>query len=68
VGGQGRIREDAVAGLNESVPTANGFGYGPEVEDAVSGWLFPVRLMTTQRGQLVSSFYAHGSRDRPQEW
>lgn len=30
------------------------YGYGPQVEDAVSGWLFPKRLMTVQRGRLVS--------------
>lgn len=44
------------------------YGYGPQAEDAVSGWLFPKRLMTTQRGRLVSRNYADGSLDRPKEW
>lgn len=44
------------------------YGFGPEVEDAVSGWLFPKRLMTEQRGGMVSKFYADNSLDRRVEW
>jgi len=44
------------------------FGYGKQTEDAVSGWLFPDRLMTEQRGGKVSRFYADGSLDRRKEW
>jgi len=41
---------------------------GPQQEDAISGWLFPVRLMTNQRGGLVSKSLKDGSIDQPKEW
>lgn len=44
------------------------YGYGPEVEDSVSGWLFPKRLMTNQRNGLVSRQYKDGSLDRRTEY
>jgi len=42
-------------------------GYGKQVRDAESGWLFPERLTVEQRGGRVSARYADGSLDRP-DW
>lgn len=39
-------------------------GFGRQQEDAVSGWLFPVRLMVKQRGRLVSADPSDESLDR----
>jgi hypothetical protein len=49
---------------------AAGFGYGPEVEDSISGWLFPTRLMTTPLSGtgLVSKFIKDGSLDKRKEY
>lgn len=44
------------------------WGYGPQAEDAVSGWLRPISLMTRQRGVLVSQDQRDESLDRPKEW
>lgn len=44
------------------------YGWGKQKEDAVSGWLFPVRLMTRQRAGLVSRRIEDGSLDYPREW
>lgn len=41
------------------------YGYGPEKEDAKSGWLFPIRLMERDGPGLISRFYKDGSKDRP---
>lgn len=39
------------------------FGYGPEVDDAISGWSFPRQWMVKQCGGLVSKFLGDGSLD-----
>lgn len=39
------------------------YGYGPEVEDAISGWLFPKQWMVRSCGGLVSRFFQDGSFD-----
>ena len=44
------------------------YGFGSQVEDAVSGWLFPKRLMTKQRSGLVSYKISDGSIDFPKEY
>lgn len=41
----------------------NWFGYGRQRQDAISGWLFPEKIMTPQCGGLVSSRWADGSLD-----
>jgi hypothetical protein len=40
------------------------YGYGPEVEDGISGWLFPVQFMVRQCGVLVSRADKDNSYDR----
>ena len=44
------------------------YGFGPEVEDTISGWLFPKRLMTPQGSGLVSRQYKDNSLDRRREY
>lgn len=39
------------------------FGFGPQEEDAISGWRFPKRFMVKQCGRLVSRFLRDGSYD-----
>ena len=39
------------------------YGQGREVEDSISGWLFPLRWMTKQCGGNVSKYYRDGSFD-----
>jgi hypothetical protein len=42
-----------------------GYNFGPQQQDGVSGFIWPVRLMIRQRGVLVHRSYSQGSRDRP---
>jgi hypothetical protein len=44
------------------------WGWGPQAEDAISGFLRPVALMVRQRGVLVSVDERDGSLDKPREW
>ncbi len=44
------------------------YGYGPEVEDSVTGWLFPTRLMVQKRQGLVSRQFKDQSLDRPENY
>lgn len=54
-------------GRKRAIPRVRGdgkwYGYGPEVEDAISGWLFPKRWMVKGCGGLVSRFFQDGSLD-----
>lgn len=44
------------------------FGQGKQQRDAVTGELYPVRLMVPQRGGLVSQFWGDGGRDKPSDY
>lgn len=44
------------------------FGQGKQKEDAVTGELYPVRLMVAQRGGLVSQKWSDGSRDKDPDY
>ena len=44
------------------------YGYGKQQRDAVTGELYPVRLMVPQRGGLVSEKWSDGGRDKPDDW
>jgi len=67
-----RNRGPRQAGRKRPLPrvSAEGqwFGYGRQERDAVSGWLFPVRLMVPQRGGLVSYRVNDESLDFNQNW
>lgn len=43
-------------------------GFGPTVQDAVTGMVFPKKLCVRQRGGWVYARYGYGSRDRPDSY
>lgn len=55
-------------GIVRVIADGNWYGMGPEVEDAVSGWSFPKRLMTKQRTGLISYRLSDGSLDLDKTW
>lgn len=44
------------------------FGMGKQEEDGISGWLFPIRLMTRQRGVWISPRPKDESLDYPETY
>ena len=44
------------------------FGMGKQQRDAVTGDLYPVRLMVQQRGGLVSEKWGDGGRDKEPDY